>query len=78
MLNRGLRQGGALGYVVCCNTVGGALAVDVDSESTVLHPKGGVLAVKVSLKGSHPATLTCSESEIRVCSHRHYVIPQAL
>ncbi|CAE7227065.1 URA1 [Symbiodinium natans] len=34
-------RGGALGYVVCCNTVGSALVVDVDSESTVLHPKGG-------------------------------------
>jgi len=42
MLNpKAKSKGGALGYVVCCNTVGGALAVDVDSESTVLHPKGG-------------------------------------
>ena len=34
-------RGGPLGYVVCCNTLGSALAVDVDSESTVLRPKGG-------------------------------------
>ncbi|CAJ1397766.1 unnamed protein product [Effrenium voratum] len=34
-------KGGSLGYVVCCNTLGSALAVDVDSEATVLHPKGG-------------------------------------
>ncbi|CAK9009892.1 unnamed protein product [Durusdinium trenchii] len=34
-------KGGVLGYVVCCNTLGSALAVDVETETTVLHPKGG-------------------------------------
>lgn len=36
-----LGRGGALGYVVCCNTLGSALAVDIETETTVLHPKGG-------------------------------------
>ena len=34
-------RGGALGYVVCCNTLGSALAVDIETETTILHPKGG-------------------------------------
>jgi len=53
MLNPVARsRGGPLGYVVCCNTVGSALAVDIQAEATVLHPKGGFGGM-----GGHPVRL---------------------